>query len=172
MQFNLQQSIDLLSRTPATLESILSGLPDEWLHTDEGPDTWSPYTVLGHLIHGEKTDWIPRSRIILSDDPDKRFKPFDRFAQLTTEQASIEDKLAEFRQLRLANMAELRSWNLTEADLEKEGIHPEFGAITLGQMLSTWPVHDLGHIAQISRVMAKQYKEAIGPWIAYLRIVR
>ncbi|MCG8373802.1 MAG: DinB family protein [Balneolales bacterium] len=172
MEFELNRSIEILSRTPDVLASMLSGLSDEWLTNNEGEQTWSPYDVVGHLIHGEKTDWIVRSKIMLSNLSDKGFEPFDRFAQLNEPQDTpIEELLAEFRRLRQDNLEVLKNFNLAESDLEKTGVHPEFGEVHLKQLLATWVAHDLGHIAQISRVMAKQYKEEVGPWKKYLRIL-
>jgi len=173
MNFNLTHSIDLLSRTPDTLAQLLKGLPEPWLRNNEGEDTWSAYDILGHLIHGEKTDWIPRSLIILSDRADKTFEPYDRFAQQHEDQnRSIEVLLDEFSALRAQNLATLKSLNITKEKLQQKGIHPALGEATLQELLSTWTVHDLGHIAQISRVMAKQYASEVGPWKAYLGILK
>ncbi len=173
MTFDLHQSIDLLSRTPSVLKSLLRDLPREWLQNNEGKDTWSPYDIVGHLIHGEKTDWMPRAKLILSDSQDKTFEPFDRFAQLTENQEKpIEELLDEFKQLRAGNLEQLRTLSIDESHLAATGIHPELGEASLQQLLSTWVVHDLGHIAQISRVMAKQYQSEVGPWKAYLSILR
>ncbi|MCB0523607.1 MAG: DinB family protein [Saprospiraceae bacterium] len=173
MDFNLNKSIEILERTPAVLEQLLSGLSDSWLHTNEGPDTWSPFDVLGHLIHGEKTDWIPRMEIILSSNLDKHFEPFDRFAQMNSQkQRSLAELLLEFRTLREENIKVLKSKKLQESDLQRTGIHPAFGEVTLKQLLATWTVHDLNHLTQISRVMAGQYHAAVGPWQAYLKILQ
>lgn len=173
MKFNLHKSIEILSRTPFTLETLLSGLSEEWLKNNEGPGTWSPYDVVGHLIHGEKTDWMVRAKVILSDAEDKTFIPFDRFAQMEDKaDTPILELLEEFKQLRAQNVADLETLQLQESDLSKQGIHPELGVAHLGELLSTWVVHDLGHIAQISRVMAKQYKGEVGPWAAYLEILK
>ena len=173
MRFSLNKSLEILERTPSVLASYLSGLSDEWLKQNEGENTWSPYDILGHLIVGEKTDWIVRARIILGSAEDKRFKPFDRFAQLREDQnRSISDMLKEFGELRSDNLEELRAFDITEKQLNLTGIHPEFGEVTLSQLLSTWTIHDLNHISQISRVMARQYKEAVGPWINYLGILK
>lgn len=173
MQFEIDQSIEILSRTPDTLSTMLGGLSDDWLKSNEGENTWSPYDVVGHLIHGELTDWIPRARIILSDHEDKSFVPFDRFAQMHTNiERSISDLLQEFKELRVKNLEELKKMKITNTNLSKQGIHPEFGTVNLRQLLSTWVVHDLGHIAQISRVMAKQYEPEVGPWSAYLGILK
>lgn len=173
MEFELDKSIEILERTPAVLEALLGGLSEEWVKTNEGIDTWSLYDIIGHLIHGEKTDWIPRMEIILSDNPDKVFQPFDRFAQFSTSTGkTISDLLHEFKTLREKSIHQLRSKNLASAHMHLEGTHPSFGQVTLKQLLSTWVVHDLGHIAQVTRVMAKQYTTEVGPWIAYLRILQ
>lgn len=173
MTYNLHQAIEILERTPQVIRTLLDGISSEWITNNEGPDTWSPYQVVGHLIYGEKTDWIPRSRIILSDSSDKTFEPFDRFAQEKEDQnRSINELLTEFADLRKENIAALKAFNITNEDLDKKGIHPELGECTLGSLLSTWVVHDLGHIAQISRVMAKQYKDEVGVWSQYLGILK
>lgn len=174
MAFSVSKSIQILQRTPVVLESLLIGISDEWIHQNEGQNTWSPYQVVGHLIHGEKTDWIPRAKIILSNSSDKTFTPFDRFAQLNdTRNLSISELLDEFKTLRKQNLDELLSLSVDDqTTLSETGIHPEFGEVTLRELLSTWTVHDLGHIAQIARVMAKQYKSEVGPWIEYIRILR
>ena len=165
MNFDLPNTLAILERTPEVLTSYLEDLPDDWLKQNEGSDTWSPYDVIGHLIVGEKTDWIPRTRIILSDSNNKAFEPFDRFAQFNEVQSKpIHVMLDEFSRLRHQNLRELISFQITPTDLEKTGIHPEFGQVTLKQLLATWTVHDLGHIAQISRVMVFQYSEEVGPW--------
>jgi DinB superfamily len=173
MSFELNKSIEVLERTPAVITDMLMGLSEEWIVKNEGGDTWSPYDIVGHLIHGEKTDWMSRTNIILSDPADKRFQPFDRFAQTRDSMGkTLSQLLDEFRSLREQNLHVLRSLNLTTEDLLKQGIHPAFGAVTLAQLLSTWVVHDLNHIAQIVRVMAVQYREAVGPWEAYLRVLQ
>ena len=172
MEFNLEKSIEILERTPQTILTLLSGLSEDWIHKNEGPDTWSPYDITGHLIYGEKTDWIPRVKIILGHSEIKSFKPFNRFAQFTESKGkSISELLSEFKTLRFENIQTLKSLNIDQNKLKLKGIHPEFGEVTLQQLLSTWVVHDLGHIAQISRVMAKQYKAEAGPWKAYLGIL-
>ena len=172
MKFELAQAIEILERTPTTLESLLGGLSEEWLFKNEGDHTWSPYDVIGHLIHGEKTDWMVRAKIILSDSPNKSFEPFDRFAQMTAQkEKNIILLLKQFRALREENLEVLKSLRLQPEDFSKKGIHPEFGPVTLRELLSTWVAHDLGHIAQISRVMAKQYTSEVGPWVNYLRIL-
>jgi hypothetical protein len=172
MEFDLAGSIAVLRRTPATLDAMLRGLDGAWLEGTEGPDTWSPYDNVGHLIHGERADWIPRARIILSGEANRRFTPYDRFAQFRESQGkALGALLDEFAQLRAGNLATLEGWRLTNAQLALEGEHPAFGAVTLRQLLATWVAHDLGHIAQCARVMAKQYRDAVGPWRAYLPIL-
>ena len=173
MNFNLNNAIEILERTPRVLETYLANLSEEWTKADEGKNTWSPYDIVGHLIFGEKTDWIPRAKIILNNSNNKIFEPFDRFAQLEEDQSiTIESLLKIFSELRESNIQELKSLNIASEDLLKTGIHPEFGEVTLQQLLSTWVAHDLGHIAQISRVMAKQYKGEVGPWVDYLGILK
>ena len=173
MTFTSTQSIEILERTPGVLTAMLQGLSDAWTTANEGGDTWSAYDIVGHLIHGEKTDWMPRAAIILSERADKTFEPFDRFAQFEASRGkSLPQLLEEFRALREKNLALLRSKNLTGADLERKGVHPAFGEVTLSQLLATWVAHDLNHIAQIARVMAKRYQADVGPWIAFLRILQ
>ena len=173
MTFSIEKSIEILSRTPDTLQALLSGLSEEWLMENEGDQTWSPYEIVGHLIHGEKTDWIPRARMILSDLEDKTFIPFDRFAQNKAgNQTSIEDLIQEFRALRIKNIEDLKSMQITDDLLDRKGIHPELGEARLKELLASWVVHDLGHISQITRVMAKQYKDEVGVWQAYLGILK
>lgn len=172
MEFKLGEAMAVLARTPATLDSLLRGLSDRWLVQNEGPDTWSPYDVVGHLIHGEETDWIPRARIILQHGAERAFEPFDRVAMFEKFKGrSITDLLYTFARLREQSLEQLESMNLTAELLEKRGKHPELGVVTLKQLLATWVVHDLGHIRQVVRVMAKQYREAVGPWKAYLTIL-
>lgn len=172
MEFDLNDAMAVLARTPETLRALLNGLPAEWLHKNEGPDTWSPYDVVGHLIHGERTDWIPRVKIILKYGESRTFEPFDRFAQFKASQGkTIEDLLEEFASLRAQNLAELRGLGLDFSDLQRTGRHPEFDKVTLRQMLATWVVHDLDHLRQIVRTMARQYAHEVGPWQAYLKIL-
>jgi hypothetical protein len=172
MSFTLASGIAVLERTPHTLHSLLAGLPDSWINATEGPNTWSPFDILGHLIHGERAEWIPRARLILDQGPNRRFAPFDRTAMFRESKGrSLSQLLEEFAHLRTASLMTLAGWRLTDQQLALEGEHPEFGRVTLRQLLATWVTHDLGHIAQIARVMAKQYREAIGPWRAYLPIV-
>ncbi|GAB5401042.1 MAG: hypothetical protein Aureis2KO_26270 [Aureisphaera sp.] len=172
MKYNLEEAISILQRTPLALRSMLSGLSDSWTHSNEGGRSWSPYDVIGHLVHGERTDWMPRLEIVLSEGPNKTFEPYDRFAQFRmSEGKSLADLLDEFENLRKSNLITLRSKDLSEKDLSKEANHPELGPVALREMLAAWVVHDLGHIAQIARVMAKQYKDEVGPWPKYLTIL-
>jgi hypothetical protein len=172
MDFDLTDGLAILERTPHTLRAALAGLSPAWTDATEGPETWSPYVIVGHLIHGERTDWIPRAQVILAQHSDRRFAPYDRFAQFRESRGkSLADLLDEFAQLRAANLATLAGWQLTEAHLALEGEHPDFGRVTLRQLLATWVAHDLGHVAQAARVMAKQYREAVGPWRAYLPVM-
>ncbi len=172
MNFNLDKSILILERTPVVLEQLLSGLPDDWTKNNEGGDTWSPYDVLGHLIHGERTDWMARLKIILNGSHET-FPVFNRTAMFEESKGkSLGDLLTEFKSVRAENLKTLRSLGLTEKDFDRTGIHPKFGEVKLRQLLSTWTIHDLTHIAQIARVMAKQYKQEIGPWLEYMRLVQ
>ena len=168
MEFQLDQAKEILRRTPATLNALLSDLPNDWVLSE----TWSPYDVIGHLIEGEETDWIPRARIILEQGETRPFDKFDRFAMFEKSQGkSLLELLARFEQLRGESLRQLDEMNLTQELLQKQGTHPALGVVTLSQLLSAWVVHDLGHIRQIVRVMAKQYRDAIGPWTEYLTIV-
>jgi hypothetical protein len=172
MQFQLDHALEILERTPAALRGLLGGLSEAWTSPNEGPDTFSAFDNVGHLIHGERTDWIPRARIILAQGPNRRFEPYDRFAQKRESQGkTLADLLDEFARLRAENVATLRGWRLSDAELALHGEHPEFGVVTLRQLLATWAAHDLGHVAQIARVLAKQYREAVGPWRAYLPVL-
>jgi hypothetical protein len=172
MEFELAPAIEILRRTPITLNSLLRDLPEPWLVQNEGPNTWSPYDVIGHLIHGEETDWIPRAKIILEYGESRAFEPFDRVAMFEASKGkSIDELLDTFAGLRGKNLCKLESLNLTSELLDQRGRHPELGVVTLRQLLSTWVVHDLGHIRQIARVMSKQYRDAVGPWKAYLSIL-
>lgn len=172
MKYNLTKSYQILERTPSVLKALLSNLDDGWIVNNEGPETFSPYDVIGHLIHGEKTDWSARAKIILEFGLSKPFIPWDRFAQYEESKGKILAQLLnEFEAVRKENVAWLKSLNITEPDLEKKGMHPSLGEVTLRNLLSTWVVHDLTHIAQITRVMAKQYKEEMGPWPGFFRIL-
>jgi hypothetical protein len=172
MEFDLKKSIDILSRTPYVLETLLDGINEEWIQTNEGEDTWNPFDIVGHLIHGDRTDWITRIEIILSDNPNKKFDSFDRFAQFEESKGkNLKQLLEEFKVLRKENIAVLKSKNINSQDLAKKGIHPAFGEVTLKQLLATWTTHDLGHLGQIARVMAKQYTQEVGPWKQYLPIL-
>lgn len=172
MNFSLQRSIEILERTPSILDSFFNELSDDWTLNNEGENTWSPYDIIGHLIHGERTDWIERAKIIIYQQDDKTFESFDRYAQINESQGkSLAQLIEEFKLLRNDNLNELRALNISEEMLDLEGIHPELGKVNLNQLLATWVVHDLGHIAQISRVMAFQYKNEVGPWTDYLKII-
>ena len=172
MKLQLDHVRDILRRTPSTLSLLLQDLPDAWLMTNEGPDTWSPYDVVGHLIHGEETDWIPRAKMILEHGEDRAFTPFNREAMFEKSKGkTIAELLDTFAQMRAESLRELDALNLTPELLEKRGLHPELGPVTLSQLLATWTVHDLGHIGQIVRVMSKQYGDAVGPWQAYLPVL-
>lgn len=171
MDFELEEGIAILERTPAVISRLLDDLPENWTRVNEGPDTWSPREVVAHLINGERTDWIPRARIILKQGKYRRFDPFDRFAGLDNTRP-LGDLLEEFDTLRSENVATLRGWNLKEKDLALTGEHPEFGTVTMRQLLATWVVHDLSHIAQITRTMTRAYTKAVGPWTAYFRVLQ
>jgi hypothetical protein len=170
--FRLDSAIAVLSRTPVLLDHWLRGLPSEWLTANEGADTWSPFDVVGHLIDGEEADWMPRARIILGKAADRRFEPFDRFGHIERNRARTLDSLLDaFTRLRRKNLADLEALHLTATELSRTGEHPEFGTVTLEQLLATWVAHDLGHVAQIARVMAKCYSREVGPWRRYLPIL-
>ena len=172
MQFDLGKSLAVLERTPDVLRALLADLSDDWIRNDEGPGTWSPFDVVGHLIDGEETDWMVRTRIVLSNDGERRFEPFDRFRhQSAGAERTLADLLDRFAELRAQNLRDLRTLELGGAELSRTGEHPELGTVTLEQLLSCWVVHDLGHIAQITRTMAKQYSDVVGPWAAYLGVL-
>jgi DinB family protein len=172
MDLSLDAAMEVLTRTPGTLRAMLSGLPPTWTGGNEGPETWSPQDVLGHLIHGEETDWMPRATIVLTKGESQAFEPFDRFAQARRFAGwSLERLLDRFGELRAEGVATLRGWHLTPEQLALAGRHPELGRVTLSQLFASWVVHDLGHIAQVARVMAKQYTAAVGPWKAYLPVL-
>jgi hypothetical protein len=171
-RFDLEEAIGILQRTPSAFRALLGGWPEWWTRTNEGPETFSAFDNLGHLVHGERTDWIPRARMILEHGRTRTFEPFDRFAQFHESAGkSVGELLDELERLRKENLRLLRSWELTERELALEGEHPAFGRVTLAQLLATWVVHDLGHLAQTSRVLAKQYRDDVGPWRAYLPIL-
>jgi hypothetical protein len=172
MRFHLERSADVLRRTPGVLHAFLNDIDETWSRGTEGPETFSPFDIVGHLIDGEETDWIPRARIILARGPNPAFEPYDRFRHRgRNAKRSLGSLLEEFARLRAANLDVLRDWRLTEEDLDLPGHHPGLGRVTLRQLLAAWVVHDLGHIAQVARVMAKQYREEIGPWMPYLPVV-
>jgi hypothetical protein len=173
MPQNLQHTISLLAVTPATLDALLRDLPEEWTMRNEGGNTFNAFDVIGHLIHGERTDWMPRAKRILEFGESRAFDRFDRRAQeRESEGKSLPELLNEFARLRADNLADLRALNLTDQDLNRRGLHPELGTVTLSQLLATWAAHDLTHLHQISRIMAHQYREAVGPWTAYLGVMQ
>jgi hypothetical protein len=168
----MEEAVAILARTPATLDALLRGLPDGWIMAHEGGETWSPFDVIGHLIHGERTDWVARARIILEHGETRPFNKFDRFAQFAgSEGRTLASLLDEFATLRQENLRELARLCLTDTDLDRRGQHPELGVVTMRQLLATWVAHDLDHVMQISRVLATQYSDEVGPWQAYLRII-
>ena len=172
MDFDLEQATGVLGRTPAALRAMLDGLGEPWVRGTEGPSTFSAFDVVGHLIDGEETDWIPRARLILARGTNLQFEPYDRFRHYTRNTGrSLESLLDEFARLRARNLETLRGWRLTPADLALPGVHPALGPVTLRQLLAAWVVHDLGHIAQTARVLSKQYHDAVGPWVAYLPVL-
>lgn len=173
MEFDINKSFQILERTPFVIEILLKGLDDEWIMNNEGGETWSPYVVTGHFVYAEKTNWIPRIKAIVDKSGDNKFPAFNRFGQFEDSKGKTLDELIEeFKTLRKQNLIQLKNILTDDILLDKTGIHPEFGAVTLRQLLSTWVVHDFTHLSQIIRVMAKQYKEAIGPWSAYLSVVK
>ena len=172
MDFQLDHAKQILSSTPATLSSLLRDLANDWVLSNEGRESWSPFDIVGHLIHGEETDWIPRARIILEDEEQRPFEPFDRIAMFEKSKGkTLRELLTTFEGLRIENLQTLEAMNLTPELLTKRGTHPELGIVTLSQLLSAWVVHDLSHVGQIVRVMSKQYREAVGPWQKYLPIL-
>ena len=173
MQHNLRNTISLLTRTPAALNALLRDLPEAWTFRNEGENTWSVFDIIGHLNHGERTDWMPRVKVVLQFAETQAFEPFDRQGHAREIQGkSLGQLLDEFLRLRSENLAELRALNLRQEDLERRGRHPALGVVTLSQLLATWAAHDLTHLHQISRVMAHQYREAVGPWSAYLGVLQ
>jgi DinB superfamily len=172
-EFNLADAISVLTRTPRTLDTFLRGLPDAWTRCNEGKDTWSAFDIVGHLICGERTDWMPRVRMILENGETRAFHPFDRLAQARESQGkSLEELLDEFARLRQENLLALHTLSLGQEDLTRRGKHPELGVVTLSELLATWVAHDLTHIHQLSRVMACQYRDAVGPWSVYLGVLQ
>ncbi len=181
-EFSLAEAIAVLTRTPATLNAMLRGLPNTWVRGNEGKDTWNAYDIVGHLIVAERTDWMPRVRIILENGEARAFDPFDRFAQMRMKEmrmkesqdksTEIDQLLDDFARLRRENLAALQELNLKPEDLARRGRHPALGVVTLSQLLATWAVHDLTHVHQLSRVMAHQYRDAVGPWSAYLGVLK
>jgi hypothetical protein len=172
MEFQIQEALAVLERTPKTFAALLSGLSDDWLGGNEGPESFSPKDVVGHVLHGEETDWLPRIELILSEGASRPFTPFERFAfREKYRDLSLDELLARFAEIRARNLARVRSLSISEEDLKKEGRHPELGRVTMRQLLATWAVHDLAHLRQIARVMAKQYREEVGPWERYLRVL-
>ena len=172
MNFSLDDAIPVLRATPGVLQAWLAGLPEGWVRNNEGPETWSPYDVVGHLIHGDRTDWIPRVEHLLQHGASRPFTPFDRVAMFRDSQGkSLGQLLDTFAELRAANVARLESLRFAPKDLARPGLHPELGPVTLGQLLATWVAHDLNHLGQIARVMCRQYTEAVGPWIEYLPLL-
>ena len=172
VDFSLDQALEILRRTPATLRALLEGAAEPLVRGREGPDTFSAFDNVGHLIDGEETDWIPRARLILAGGPGVVFEPYDRFRHLTRNaDRSLDSLLSEFARLRSTNLELLRSWQLTAAQLDQQGEHPMLGPVTLRQLLAAWVVHDLGHIAQVARVMAKQYRAEVGPWVPFLPVL-
>jgi len=172
MKFELEPAMQVLQRTPATMRALLAGLSEDWIRGTEGPETFSPFDVVGHLIDGEETDWMTRARIILAGGDDPRFEPYDRFRMWRRNVGrTLASLLDEFDALRVANLKEMRSWRLSRDQFELTGVHPTFGRVTLRELVAAWVVHDLGHIAQTARVMAKQYRDAVGPWVPFMPVL-
>jgi DinB superfamily len=170
--FVMDEAVAILQRTPAVLDALLRGLPDGWIAAHEGGETWSPFDIVGHLIHGDRTDWIGRARIILEQDEARAFDTFDRFAQFERSKGrTLASLLDEFAAARRDSLRALDALALRDGDLDRRGRHPALGTVTLRQLLSTWVAHDLDHLAQISRVLARQYSDEVGPWRAYLRVI-
>ncbi len=173
MEFDLDLSCEILENTPVALQSLLGDLSESWVYNNEGGDTWSAYDVMGHLIHGENTDWIPRAKIILAQGPNVTFEAFDRFAQFEESKGkTIQNLLDEFAMLRALRLSELKSMKINKRQLRLKGIHPALGEVTLAQLLAAWVAHDLTHVAQVARVMARQYQQAVGPWADYMRVLK
>jgi hypothetical protein len=172
VEFHLEQARTILERTPHTLQALLGGLPESWTRSNEGPNTWSPHEVIAHLINGERTDWIPRATLIMAGDPTATFVPFQRegfFAEARTR--PLTELLALFATLRESSLRTLDGWRLGSRELALGAQHPELGEVTMRQLLATWVVHDLGHVVQVSRTMARQYRTEVGPWTAYLGVL-
>ena len=173
MEHNLHHTIALLTRTPAALNALLRDLPEAWTLQNEGKNTWSAFDIVGHLIHCERTDWMPRAQMVLKFGETQAFEPFDREGHVPeSEGKSLAQLLDEFARVRSENLGELRAWNLQPEDLARRGRHPAFGVVMLSQLLAAWATHDLTHLHQISRVMAHQYRQAVGPWSAYLGVLQ
>jgi hypothetical protein len=172
-EFKLADAVAVLTRMPATLNALLRGLPEVWVRSNEGADSWSPFDIVGHLVHGERTDWIPRARIILKHGEARPFDRFDRLAQFEGDQGkSLDELLDDFSRLRSENLTALQELKLQPADLNRRGTHPALGTVTLSELLATWAAHDLTHLHQLSRVMAYQYRDAVGPWSAFLGVLK
>ncbi len=172
-KFSMAEAVALLTRTPATLNALLRGLPQVWTHQNEGTDSWSAFDIVGHLIFADRTDWMPRVRTILEHGEARPFDPFDRFAQVKeSEGKSLEQLLDDFGRVRNESLAALQALNLQSADMARRGTHPALGSVTLSELLATWAVHDLTHLHQLSRVMAYQYRDAVGPWSAFLGVLK
>jgi hypothetical protein len=173
MEQNLQHTIALLARTPAALSALLRELPEAWTHKNEGGDTWTAYDIVGHLVYAERTDWVPRVRMIVQFGEARTFEKFDRLGQVRESQGkSLGQLLDDFAKVRKENLDELRGMNLQKDDFVRRGLHPSLGVVTLSQLLATWAAHDLTHLHQLSRIMAHQYREAVGPWSAYLGVLK
>jgi hypothetical protein len=166
----LAEAVAVLERTPAALAGIVGGLPPAWTDFRAGADEWSPYQVVGHLLHGDRTDWLSRARQILESGTARAFEPFDREG-MRSETAGLDELLVQFARLRSANLSTLAELALGPADLDRRGLHPDLGEVTLGELVAAWAVHDLSHVAQVAETMAKRYREAIGPWREYLPVV-
>jgi hypothetical protein len=173
MQHNLENTISLLTRTPAALSALLGDLPETWTMRNEGENTWSAFDVVGHLIHGERSDWMPRAKIVLQFGETQAFEPFDRWGHVQeSEGKSLPQLLDEFARLRKENLDELRGLHLRPEDFERRGRHPALGVVTLSELLAAWGAHDLTHLHQISRIMAHQYRQAVGPWSRFLGVLQ
>lgn len=169
MNFSLSDALPILRSTPRVLRAWLEDLPQSWTSANEGPETWSPFDIVGHLIHGERTDWMDRIEILLTHGESRPFTPFDRFAQFEASRGkSLVQLLDTFAELRAANLSRLEALRLKPEDFSRRGLHPELGRVNLGQLLATWVAHDLNHLGQIARVMGRQYTETVGPWLEYL----